>query len=307
MSTLRRCINGVACAAVILLAGSATLEPRQEQQCETPLSEGDVRQLLEGGVPATRLRQLLLSCGIDLGQPDQAALESRLRLLGAPSSVVAALAPPENPAGAATWTSPLDGRQMVYVPGGRFVMGSPASESHRDEDEDAHEASTSGFWIDAAGVTNSAYRRFVLSRPEWQKAAVPRELANANYLEEWDGNAFPPGSDDLPVVNVSWFAARAYAAWAGKRLPSEAEWEFAARSELRAISTMVGGVWEWTSSLHRPYPYAGTDGREDARANGRRSIRGGSRVNAARFQRIANRNSADMAATSGLLGFRCVR
>lgn len=279
----------------------------QSLDCDTPLAEGDIRQLMEAGVAAGRMRQLIVSCGIDLGQPDQAALEARLRQIGAPSAVVAALSPADGAEAGIRWTSPLDRRVMVYVADGSFTMGSPASDPDRDADEEGHSVAVSGFWIDRTEVTNAAYRQFVLSRPEWQKGVARRELADAAYLRDWDGNTFPPGQGDRPVSNVSWHAARAYAAWAGKRLPSEAEWEFAARSSPQGMADLVGGVWEWTASVYRPYPYVASDGREDPRSAGRRSIRGGATSNAPKFQRISNRNSADASVTSGILGFRCAR
>jgi formylglycine-generating enzyme required for sulfatase activity len=295
-------------ACLLALVSIAHLEgAAQPVDCDTPLAEGDIRQLMDAGVAATRMRQLIVSCGVDFGQPDQAALEARLRQIGAPSAVVAALAPAEGAAAGATWTSPLDRRAMVYVPDGSFEMGSASSEPDREADEAAHAVSVSGFWMDTAEVTYRAYRQFVLSRPEWQKAVARRDLAGASYLKDWDGNNFPPGRADLPVAFVSWHAARAYAAWAGKRLPSEAEWEFAARSPSRGIADLVGGVWEWTASHYRPYPYIAADGREDVLGTGRRSVRGGASSNAEKFKRIANRNSADASATSGVVGFRCVR
>lgn len=300
--------GSIVCFTVCLLWGSARTQTSQSSQCDTPLAEGDLRQLIEAGVPGARMRQLLQSCGIDLGQPDEAALEARLRQLGAPSTVLAALAPPEAPAPQATWISPIDRRTMLWLPGGQLEVGSPAGAPDREPDEDAHSVDVgSGFWIDTAEVTNSAYRQFVLSRPEWQKASIRRDVADQNYLREWDGNAFPPGAGDRPVVNVSWHAARAYAAWAGKRLPTEVEWEFAARASVPEVLNMIGGVWEWTSSLYRPYPYVASDGREDLRAPGRRSIRGGASANAPKFLRAANRNSADAAVSTDTLGFRCMR
>jgi formylglycine-generating enzyme required for sulfatase activity len=290
-------------AAVILeVVPSAEAQPG----CDTPLAEGDLRQLVEAGVPAARMRQLLATCGVDLGQPDETALEARLRLIGAPLSVVSALRPPDDPAPGAKWVALVDRRAMVYVGGGKFEMGSALTESGRDADETPHMVDTNDFWIDTTEVTNSDFRRFVLSRPEWQKDRVQRSLADADYLKDWDGNTFPAGLGDRPVVHVSWHAARAYVAWAGRRLPTEAEWEFAAHAA-RGVENLAGGVWEWTATLYRPYPYSILDGREEARAAGRRSIRGGADANAIRFQRPANRNSAESTATSSLLGFRGVR
>lgn len=70
---------------------------------------------------------------------------------------------------------------------------------------------------------------------------------------------------------------------------------------------MLGGVWEWTSSLYRPYPYRVSDGREDPGAEGARVRRGGAISSAARFLRPANRASDLPDLTSNLLGFRCAR
>lgn len=316
----------LACVAGIVV-GLAEVAARRQSECDTPLAEGDLRQLIGAGVPPVRIRQLIMSCGIDVGHADISALEARVRQLGAPAAVVAALFPPDAPVRGATWTSPIDRRRMTFVPGGRFEMGSPASEVAREADESTHTVSIeAGFWIDVNEVTNAAYRRFVLSRPEWQKGAVRAEAADANYLKGWDGNDVPPGADDEPVVSISWHAARAYAAWAGKRLPSEAEWEYAARAGSTTaywwgeafdqaklggvnpwgIAGVTGGVWEWTATLFKPYPYL-ADGRNNPREPGRRAIRGGASTNGPAFVRIANRNSADAPVTSATVGFRCVQ
>lgn len=328
---------GLFCAVVL----TATLVDRAasgQDDCDTPLGEGDLRQLIGAGVPPVRIRQLIASCGVDFGQPDIAALETRLRQLGATAPVVSALFPPDGPASGASWSSPLDRRRMTFVAGGRFEMGSPETETGRDPDESAHAVVVAnGFWMDVAEVTNTAFRRFVLSRPEWQKGGVRLDLADAQFLKGWDGNAPARGTDAEPVRWVSWHAARAYCAWAGKRLPTESEWEFAARggtttafwwgetfdqgrvgmarssseqgtaprTNPRGVIDLTGGVWEWTATVFAPYPLS--PDHDDPRAPGRRSIRGGASLNAAAMLRVANRNSADPTATSETVGLRCVQ
>lgn len=326
--------------AVVAALATGAAGAGQGTQCDIPLTEPAIKQLLADGVPAAGLRRLISTCGIDLGQPDVAATESRLKQVGVTAAAMSALEPPTTATAGAIWVSPFDQRQMVFIPAGKFRMGSEAAESNRDPDEGAHEVVVpNNFWMDTAEVTNDAYRRFVISRPEWQVNNTNPDLKGADYLKNWQGTSYPEGAGSAPAGWVSWHAARAYAAWAGKRLPTEAEWEYAARAGTTTrfwwgdafdpqrvvidqnaasrdpqrrtnawgIRDGTGSVWEWTSTLYSPYPYVATDGRENARTVAARVIRGGSRVNSAVFLRAANRSSEEATGASDLIGFRCVR
>ncbi len=162
---------------------------------------------------------------------------------------------------------------MVWIPGGEFMMGSDDDMSRRNE-RPAHLVQVSGFWIDPAPVTNVQFEQFVDAtsyatlaerQPEWEElkkqlpAGTPRpddsvlvagsmvfvgtdgpvDLRQMANFWQWTPGASwrhpaGPGSDlvgqeHCPVVQIAWDDALAYAKWADKRLPTEAEWEFAAR------------------------------------------------------------------------------
>jgi formylglycine-generating enzyme required for sulfatase activity len=246
--------------------------------------------------------------------------------------IVRLLAPPRNALAGMEWMSPTDGRRMVWIPAGSFQMGSPDREPGREPDETQHTVTmTNGFWLESTEVTNRAFQKFVLANPEWQKSRIDRRLHDGNYLIDWKANEFPSGKGESPVVNVSWYAARAYAAWTGKRLPAEAQWEYACRAKTQSaywwgeafdagpagataigstvknpfgLTSMLGGVWEWTSSLYRTYPFA-EDGRSDPSGQGDRVTRGASGNSGPGMLRSANRNRVSPATCSDLLGFRC--
>ena len=88
------------------------------------------------------------------------------------------------------------------------------------------------FYIDVYEVTNAQFKRFIDENPQWRKSRALTAIVDDNYLSGWKGNIYPTSKADHPVVDVSWFAAKAYAEWVGKELPTEAQWERAARGTL---------------------------------------------------------------------------
>ncbi|MBM4461073.1 MAG: formylglycine-generating enzyme family protein [Chloroflexi bacterium] len=118
-------------------------------------------------------------------------------------------------------------RAMVAIPAGEFIMGSDAG---RADERPAHRVYLDAFELDRYEVTNAQYRRFMLATGE----RPPRC---------WTDNTYPAGQADYPVVGVSWDGADAYCRWAGKRLPTEAEWEKACRGTEGRVYPW-GDAWE---------------------------------------------------------------
>ena len=131
---------------------------------------------------------------------------------------------------------------MVLIPAGDFQMGSNDNDAEDDE-KPMHIVYVEAFYIDKYEVTNTQYKKFVDANPQWQKGRIPRKYHDGDYLKHWSGNNYPPGKGNHPIVYVSWYAAMAYAEWSGKRLPTESEWEKAARGGL------VDKKYTWGDSL----------------------------------------------------------
>ena len=121
--------------------------------------------------------------------------------------------------------TPLVPADMVLIPAGEFQMGS----NDNTDEKPVHTVYIDAFYIDTYEVTNAQYKAFVDVNPQWRKDRIPSAYHNGNYLKHWNGSDYPSGKGDHPVAYVSWYGAMAYAQWTGKRLPTEAEWEKAAR------------------------------------------------------------------------------
>ena len=131
---------------------------------------------------------------------------------------------------------------MVLIPDGEFQMGS----NHIGADNNqrpVHTVYVNAFYMDKYAVTNSQFKVFVDANQQWQKDNIPDKYHNGSYLNHWTGNRYPSGEENHPVVFVSWYAAMAYAQWADKRLPTEAEWEKAARGGLE------GQKYPWGNTI----------------------------------------------------------
>ncbi len=154
---------------------------------------------------------------------------------------------------------------MMLIPAGEYHgrnIESALGDSKFDTPD--HTIHVDTFYMDKCPVTNAQYKVFTDANPLWRKTAGRNEwnrlkkrmsiferFHDGNYLNHWYKNNFPTGMENHPVTHVSWYAAMAYAQWAGKRLPSEAEWEKAARGGL------IGQRYPWGDNLDPQLTYCG--------------------------------------------------
>ena len=137
----------------------------------------------------------------------------------------------------------------VLVEAGSFVLGTDDEPWAYDNERPAHEAETGAFRIDVEPVSNGDYAAF-LADGGWSEPPLSWERDGAAWMRRRFGRLEPVPHAE-PVQHVSWEEASAYASWAGKRLPTEAEWERAAKL---GVLRGTGSVWEWTSSHFSAYP-----------------------------------------------------
>ena len=244
------------------------------------------------------------------------------------------------------------GEEFIHIAAGAFKMGSSrarvdelaqiSNDEGFSQELPEHEVQLAAYYISRDPVTNATYRRFI----EDTSRRVPYrdDLLSRPYNWNREKRTYPDGKDNHPVVLVTWHDADAYCRWFGGRLPSEAEWEKAARGkdgrewpwgnnwqEGRSNSDdfvpretspvgrfsprgdspygvvdLSGNVWEWCNSLKCPYPYCADDGRESSNAQGKRVLRGGAFAVDRYRVRCAFRAAADPSDHGFSIGFRVV-
>lgn len=253
---------------------------------------------------------------------------------------------PDVAASSSTTWSPvimtIGGVDMAVVPAGVFEMGSNDVDAsvnempHTITFEDA-------FLIDVYEVTNAEYIVFLNAQNNLSYLDVEDTNARIFRIEsQWQVTS---GFEDHPVTEVTWFGANAYCAWRGARLPTESEWEYAASgpsnllypwgnqwepenavwsgnnpntrtavvgSRLQGTSwigtyDMAGNVWEWVSSLYKPYPYNSSLTESSSNTSDNRVIRGGSSFVGPEFLRTSTRVWSRPGVSLEHVGFRCVR
>lgn len=232
--------------------------------------------------------------------------------------------------------------EMVLIEGGNYTplyINDTTSQTVKVE----------SFLLDKYAVTNNEFLEFIKAVPKWKRSAVNNLFADENYLSSWKSD-FEIGdnlSPNSPVINVSWFAAKAYAEWKGKRLPTVAEWEIAAQADSKTkegyknkefvnlilnwysvpsskklpevgstyknfygLYDMHGLIWEWTSDFFNALVSGESRGDNGINRNlfcGNGSVGATDYTNYPAFMRFAFRSSLKANYTTANLGFRCAK
>jgi len=231
-----------------------------------------------------------------------------------------------------TFVSKVDGITLLFVPAGEFLMGSIASNNQAYPNEKPqHSVFLDAFWIDRTEVTNAMYQLCV-------QTGACQSPGNTTY---YGSSQY----DNYPVVNVSWNDAKAYCGWAGGRLPSEAQWEKAARGtdgrtypwgeglgcekanysgcvgQMVAVGSypdgaspygaldMAGNEWEWVADWFSETYYSSSppSNPQGPESGKLRVLKGGSYLDEARNFRAAVRNSFNPDVQIDHGSFRCAR
>ena len=231
---------------------------------------------------------------------------------------------------------------MVFIPAGNYV---PLLRGKNDPAS----VPVAAFYLDVRPVTNAEFLVFVRANPKWQRSRVSSLFADAGYLGDWAGDLEPGprAPADSPVVCVSWFAVRAYAQWHGKRLPTTAEWEYAAsvgfttadgstepayrecvlswfaepapsplpaagrgRPNLFGVRDLAGLVWEWVDDFNTAMVTGDSRGDSEIERNlfcGAGSVGANDTTNYPAFMRAGFRSSLRASYVVPSLGFRCAK
>jgi sulfatase modifying factor 1 len=240
---------------------------------------------------------------------------------------------------AAVSAAPAAAQEMARIPGGAYVpmfRNGPAT------------VTVAPFSLDRLPVTRAEYLAFVTAEPRWRRGRVSRAFAGPGYLASWPAPLSAGAGDDLrrPVTEVSWFAARAYCASRGKRLPTTDEWELAARAgetsadasrdpAFRArllalylarrpvpppvgsggrnaygVGDLHGGAWEWVEDFNALLvsdDSRATGGRDHALFCAAGVVGATDPANYPAYLRYGFRAALEGRTTVGSLGFRCAR
>jgi formylglycine-generating enzyme required for sulfatase activity len=231
------------------------------------------------------------------------------------------------PTAGAVRENPKDGLKYVWIPPGTFMMGcSPGDNECSGDEKPAHQVTiTKGFWMSQTPVTVAAYKRFA--------GATGRQMPpTPSFNSGWT-------NENMPIVYVSWDDAQAYCGWAGGRLPTEAEWEYAARggsTEARygpidevawydqnsggrthdvaqkrpngfGLYDMLGNVWDWVSDWYDEHYYQSSPVQDPTgpASGSARVLRGGSWYSGASYVRASTRVNYVPIFRLPDFGFRC--